>query len=411
MRNPLALHPRFGDFGTGLLAYLLTSVPVCLGVICGISFVPCDRDRPNTSGPDFLTACSRFDGTHYRDIVEHGYSYDPGQRSSVAFFPLYPVTGWAAAALTGWSAGLALLVVANLMLVGAFILFAAYLRSQSPKHPAHAGWLALALFGLWPAGFFFRMTYSESTFLAVTLLVLLGMLRRWPLVVLVLLAGLATAARPVGVAVAAAILAHVVCDPSRGSVGRRLVLALASSPLACWGLIAYMAYQYVAFGHPLAFAQTQEHWGVVRPSYNDLWHKVESLLAGEPLWGVYTPDPVRNWQRLNSQDQLLFNMAFWNPIFFVAAFALVLIGAGKAWLSGPEVVLGLGLLAIPYVTRAYEQSMASHARFAALVVPAYIVLGRILQAQPKWLAWSVFALLSMMLVAWSALFAAGHALF
>src|SRR5207237_3538306 len=132
--------------------YLLTLVPVGLGIVFGISFVPLDRDQSNTPRPDFLTACSRFDGTHYRDIVEHGYSYDPGQRSTVAFFPLYPVSAGTTAALTGWSARTALLVVANLMLVGAFILFAGYLRSQPLERSARARWLTLALLGLWPAG-------------------------------------------------------------------------------------------------------------------------------------------------------------------------------------------------------------------------------------------------------------------
>jgi hypothetical protein len=104
-------------------------------------------------------------------------------------------------------------------------------------------------------------------------------------------------------------------------------------------------------------------------------------------------------------------MFFWNPILFVGAFALVLLGASKGWLSGPETILGAGLLAIPYITRAYEMSMASHGRFAAIVLPAYLVVGRILRSQPKWLSWSAVGLLSVMLMTWSALFAAGHLLY
>ena len=46
-----------------------------------------------------------------------------------------------------------------------------------------------------------------------------------------------------------------------------------------------MGYQYAAFGDPLAFAKTQEHWstrGVVSAS-----DKALALLSYEPIWSVY----------------------------------------------------------------------------------------------------------------------------
>lgn len=62
-------------------------------------------------------------------------------------------------------------------------------------------------------------------------------------------------------------------------------------------------------------------------------------------------------------------------ILFLTAFVLTLFGTAESWLSGPEIALSLGLLAISYFTGAYEMSMASHARFVAIVVPGYFVLG------------------------------------
>ena len=90
---------------------------------------------------------------------------------------------------------------------------------------------------------------------------------------------------------------------------------------------------------------------------------------------------------------------------------LVFIGARKSWLTGPEIVLSVLLLAIPYVTRAYEMCMASHARFAAVVFPAYIVLARLLAPLPQWVTWAVIGVFTMMLMTWTALYAAGHLFF
>ena len=42
--------------------------------------------------------------------------------------------------------------------------------------------------------------------------------------------------------------------------------------------------------------------------------------------------------------------------------------------------------------------MASHARFAAVVFPAYIVLGRLLGAAPAWVTWVVIGAFSIMLM-------------
>src|SRR5438132_11208892 len=65
LRYVFSASPWFANLMSGLLAYVLTSAPVWLGVIFGISFVPRDEGQPITPTP-FLTGCSRFDGYHYR---------------------------------------------------------------------------------------------------------------------------------------------------------------------------------------------------------------------------------------------------------------------------------------------------------------------------------------------------------
>lgn len=401
----LSAIPLLGVLFDAVVSFVLWATLILAGVTFAIEFGSSDRSRP-----EFLDACCRFDGKHYVKIARDGYTYRTDRRSTVAFFPTYPLLGACLASITGWDVRLALLVVANLMLLSALAALSAYLHCRFVEAGDPRRRLTIGVVAVWPAGFFFGMAYSESTFLLFSILLMIGFLRRWPLPALALLSGVISATRPVGVAATAAFLWYVVADRSFGGCVRRILIALAYAPIGIWGLLGYMAYQYVVFDAPFAFAQTQENWTRGIPGPPELLEKVDGLLSFEPLWGCYVPGSPRYWGRFGS-DNFLFNWAFWNPILFVGAFFLVVYGALKSWLTGPEVVLGLGLLAIPYLTRAYEMSMAAHGRFAAVVVPAYVVLGGLLSQWPEWAVRVVFVILAAMLTLWTALFASGQPFF
>jgi hypothetical protein len=364
----------FDDCFAGFTAYYLTSLPVFLALLLGVDF-DSRNAAPSAASADLVSTCFRSDALHYLEIARDGYSYDPEKRSMVAFFPAYPLLSRAVSVATGLSPEEALLLTAHVALLAAFVLLARYVRLRWPQATAQQRGLVLVVFGLWPTGLFFRMPYAESLFVCVTLAVLYGMARGWPLTVLALLAGLGTAVRPVGVALTVAFIWHVAtqADTSFAVRVRRLLLL---TPLACWGLLAYMLYQKIAFDAPLAFAQTQEHWTMRAPMDRSLLTKLESLAALEPIWGVYLPSSQRYWDQTHSPGSPLFSLIFWNPILFVLAVALLAWGGRKRWLTGNELVLGAALLAIPYLTRGFEMSMASHGRFAAVVVVNYLVLGR-----------------------------------
>lgn len=393
----------------GLGAYVCTSLPVFIGIQFGL-FLLKPSSHSGFVVADYVIGCSRFDGLHYTRIAEQGYDYDVNRRSDVAFFPVYPLSARAFAELSGLEARLSLLIVSNICLVLSFVAIVLYERHRSERKDAGRLTFILAGVGLCPMSLFFRMTYSESEFLLCTVAFLFGTARRSDALGLALLAGLSSAIRPVGLALTAAWAWRIISDPAHGSKIRRIFLALVMLPIACWGLLAYMTYQQGAFDNPLAFAQTQKHWKTVLDNEN-FWDKAESLLSGEPIWGAYSDDPIRNWARIDGHDSWLFSLTFWNPIFFVGALSLVVLGAFRSWLTSTEVVLGVGLLAIPYLTRAYEFSMLSHARFASVVVPAYIVLGRLLSSIPSWLAWGLLGVSSSMLTCWTALFVSGHRFF
>ncbi|MBX9581217.1 MAG: hypothetical protein K2X87_12990 [Gemmataceae bacterium] len=395
------------DFFTGLAVYAVTAVPVGVGLAAATTPGFLAHDGPP---PDLLTACAQYDGTYFRDIVRHGYQLDPDRQSTVAFFPGYPLAAGCVAAVTGLGPEAALLLTANAAFILALGLLAAYLRVRFPDQPAAFRRAALLALGFWPAGVVFRMAYSESLFLALLALLLLGLARRWPAVILAAVAGAATGVRAAGVAAAAAVLAHVLFDPARGSVRRRLGVAAALAPLTCWGLLGYMTFQAVRFGDPLAFARAQDQWRVFFPDPPGPLPKLARLAAAEPLWDVYVPGSPRHWRMFDPHRSALLGTAFWNPALFLGAAVAVAFAWRRGWANGPEAVLGFGLLAVPYLTRADEMSMASHARFAAVVVPVYVVLGRLVAARPA-VGWAGFGVLGAVLAVWTAGYCAGRPMF
>lgn len=393
-----------------LFLWSATSSLAVVGVVFGNEFVK-SKTRWN-----LLDEFARRDGQHYKQIVERGYEYHVGRQSVVAFFPAYPLLARALAWLTGLNSVWAMLVVSNLSLLAAFALMEIYLQGHSasdglvhsdlaenanPRQSLDAGTFALLAMGVFPTAVFFRMAYSESMFLCVCILCMLGIRRGWPLPAIALLVGLATAVRPVGVALVLPMAWHVARrSDSKASIVRRLAYSI---PLGCWGLIAYMAFQYARFGEPFAFSLTQQNWRI-RPD-TGLFNKLWSLVSWEPIWSVYNTQAAGYWRHFDGAASALFSLQFANPIYFVGAICLVAVGAWKKWLNSYEILLSVGLLAIPYATRAYEMGMVSQGRYAAVVFPVYIVLGQLLGRLPAAVAIALLILSGGLMVLYAALFA------
>jgi len=366
-------------------------------VLYGVSSLVVYAGYLYSGNPNPPDVSFHFDGGHYLSIAEHGYDYDPGRASNVAFFPGYPLLGRAVAEVSGLSLRAGLFLVSQVALLAAFACFSATLRTR----PA-VRWPALLALALWPPGICFHVGYSESLLLATLALLMLGFARNWPPIALAVIAGAATGIRAVGVAASVAVLVHILMTADR----HRLVKAAAFAPLACWGLLAFMSYQAVQLGEPFAFLHTQRHWAAYEPEHRGPLDKALRLAIAEPIWNSYVPGSARHWSRFNDDDNLLLGSAFWNPILFALAALLMTLGWHRRWLSRDETILGMGLLLIPYATRADEQSMLSHARFAAVVLPMYIVLGELLIRVPLLVRLLSFAVLAAALGLWSALFAA-----
>jgi hypothetical protein len=344
---------------------------------------------------DPLDAAFRYDSGHYLAIVEHGYSYDPERPSNIAFFPGYPLLA-KLVTVFGSSPRQALWRTSQFAWIVALALFSSYLRTKPASR-----WPALLALALWPVGICFNVAYSEGLLLAFLALLMLGFVKRWSFLTLTLIAGAATGVRAVGVAASVAVLVHLAMsdDPRRWRKGALL------APVSVWGLFAFMIYQAADFGQPLAFLQAQRHWSVYAPEHCEPYAKALRLAIAEPVWGSYVPGSQRHWSRFNDDANPLLGSAFWNPALFVLAAVVVLLGSWKRLLTREEAILGLGLLAIPYVSRADEQSMLSHARFAAVALPMYVVIGHGLMKLPLAARIAVYALLAAGLGLWAMLFA------
>jgi hypothetical protein len=402
--------PKTAGFGRcvrmGLICYGMTSLVVGLGVLLAPDFIiPRGEARPRRE--PLLRYFLRWDGLWYERILEHGYSYDPEQGSAVAFFPAYPLLGRLLARITGWRSDVALLALTHLCLAASFILLAAYAGQRFKDSARELGPYVLLAFGLLPTNFFFRMAYTESLFMLIALLALYGMERRWPLVLIALIAGLATATRAVGLGLLPPLILYACHRSQTGArfLGQLLYLV----PLACWGLGIYMLFQYLEFGEAWAFVRTQTHWKIGLPA--PLGNRVIALETLEPLWSVFDPRSLCYWTHFEIPTCWLFSPVFVDRFFFLLAVVLIGIGTWKRWLSSYELLLAVSFLVIPYLTRAYEMCMASMGRFASVAFPIYLVLGALLSRAPAPVTALLLALSSFLLGVYAALFGAGYPFF
>jgi hypothetical protein len=383
--------------------YWTSAAIVVLGVCLGHFHLAESQHQDNFHTPhrtDLVAAFANWDGQWYLRIARDGYFYDPKTMSSVAQFPAFPLAGRGIAWITSFPHDLALTFVANVCFFLALALFGDYLRRrpESPSALTQFAPLALALF---PVGFFFRMAYSESLFLLLAILILYGLARRWPIWTVAALVGLATATRPVGVALIPPLL--LACWRRYACPSRRFAVLALAAPLCIWGLAAYMFFQYTCFGDPLAFVQTQEHWRAREQSSRE-----EQLMASatlRPLWEVYDESSPAYWRRHDRELGPAFSLQFANPIYFTGMALVVGYGAWRRWLSAEEVLFAAGVLLVPYLSKGHVFCMGCHARYALVAFPAYVVLGRLLAALPPSYATVILALSGFLLGIYAALFA------
>jgi hypothetical protein len=380
--------------------------------------------RPRTTA-ELVERLGQWDGAHYLRIAAQGYGGD-----EFAFFPLFPYTTKAVAALVPIPPVLVALLLVNAALLGALLVL--HQLTERCLGAAIARNVVL-LTCLNPMAIFFAIPYTESFYLLFTALTLTALVRRPQApggglggLFVGLLGGLAAATRPTGVVLVASI-----------GVGfwrqRRWRAGLVAVLLTLGGLAVVMAIGLQGQGDALAFLHAQKAWEVT-PGFN---------LAGLPFWRRQLSQALLG--PLNTEAGALVDLAHpaamaaillvaslaWGPgrRWPTASFALSVLAFVGYWLLGgmPALCLLFSLGCLPLLVWGYgrlplelwlfgvtsvmayllKQNTISLERHVFATVPLLMLYGAWFSAHRRWLGF-VLGFGSLLSVIYSVRFAQGH---
>ncbi len=357
---------------SGLLIFAASRVVVVIGVFFGKHLAPSGMQTidPNEAWYDRLL---RWDSGWYLDIIRNGYRYSSDRHvpGSTGFYPLYPLTSKAAAAAFGLSDGHALLLVATAASGVAAVLLIKLIRDELGDELAL--W-SLAFFWFGPLSLFFSVAQTEPLCLALMVLSLV-LLRSEKFALASASAGLAFATRSTGIVMIPVILWEIWrrdLRPLPQLIPRMALCGL----LAASGLLAFMIFLWIRFGHPMAFATAQLAWMGDRDFFYNFGHAI-------------TLYPFTHFN---------FNDGSW----FVFYLALVVVSF--RYLRFAVSLYGLGVLMLPYLTVNF---LVSTDRYVSPCFPALMCLAILCRKHP-WIAVSLIAIFAALLLRESALFSQGY---
>jgi hypothetical protein len=214
---------------------------------------------------NFLHELANWDGLWYRTLANHGYpDYVSYAQTTLGFFPVFPLTIWAVEQPL-------LLVTSHdaiwcATVAGALISAAGGLVATIMVHRLAEGWWnreaarrATILFIVFPGSVVFSMVYSEGLLLPLAAGCIYALeRRRW--VLAGILAGVATAVQPVGLALVPVCLLSALLELRRRGWSLRAARRSFLAPLlSLSGLAAFMAFLWAWTGNPLATYLAQHH--------------------------------------------------------------------------------------------------------------------------------------------------------
>jgi hypothetical protein len=289
--------------------FALVTVALSMVVAWAERARPAANDSPILRGPAWLDGWFQYDAGWYLRIATRGYDYTPGRQSSIAFFPVYPLGVRGLGDLLGdyQVAGELLAVLAG---AAGVLLFGRWAWTRLPRPSAV---MAIALLMLYPYSFFlYGAMYADSVFLLTAIGSFMLLERRWYWAA-GLVGALATAGRPVGIAVAVGLVvrtlellaedrALVTPGPGAGlryleaTVPRRTWRELVGAVrdvrarhlgvvLSVAGLAAWCVYLAVEFASPFAWIDVESSPGWNQGVGPKTWFKITYL--GRLIKGPY----------------------------------------------------------------------------------------------------------------------------
>ncbi len=334
----------------------------------------------DTVGGPWTEAWDRWDGHWYLSIAREGYAVHQGRPTNVVYFPAYPLLARWVGRLVGdpLPAALAVAAVAGLAAALALWWWAPRVGVTGP-----ARWCTLGALFLWPWAYhLYGSVYAESLFLALAVGAFLC-LERDRLAAAAVLAAVASATRPVGLAVTIGLAVEVVRRRGGWRHLRRGDAVLAVGPL---GLLGYLAFCAAAFGDPLLPFTGQGAPG---------WEQGLSVRNALKL-------PL--WEDLAAGgDVLPVRLLLLCGILTLGAIALLPVvwrrfGPGYGAYSAVVVL-------VPAVASKDFQGMG---RYLLLAFPAFAVVGEAVARRSPVVRLAVVGLSSAFLLTFTALFATGH---
>ncbi len=321
----------------------------------------------------FAPLC-RFDGVHYRSIIEGGYHYEPPPpdatnrrqlEQNIAFFPLFPL---ACRPLTGFlSTNAAMVLIAHLGALAAAIVLYLWVRRRVDEP---AALFAVAATFCWPAAVYYSYGYAESFTLLLSVIALALMDRRayWPAAVA---CGLATATRPTAFPIVL-VLALAFWFNRDESPRRKLVKLVPLGLIGAAGIIGYALFLWHEYESPLVyFANFEAGWNPEKNRADWLGY-----LTLTPVWEQfkYFRDLVRTDPPVGIIN--LTNTLMWNVPLNLFILFLSLAGLRRVPRSfRPLLALGPLIFLHAYLASGGAKfGVEPIARYTAVAAPAFVVL-------------------------------------
>ena len=366
-------------------------------------------DQAPYPGSGLFSGWFRFDGNWYSRISTSGYWFAGADtQSAVAFFPAYPSVLWGLHSVTTVSVKLLGSLVTIACGLGALLAIFKWFRDHVTDRVAR---VALVTLLVYPYVFYlFGAVYGDALFLLAAVGAFL-LLERDHTILAGLAGAVATATRPVGIALVIGLVAvalwrrHVIeAGESRWRprvLWRRLRPTDAGVLLSLGGLVGYMTYLGIRFGHPLAFDEVQSAPGWDQGSGPRTWFKITwfQQIKNLPRWF---------WDWIQNGDTATFEKVQY-AVTVILQGLFVLGFLFLAWQVWKKFGWGYGLYCFSMLAIALigTKDFQGTGRYLLAMFPCFLVLGGYLADRPilRWTWWSISAIV---LLAWCFAFGRGY---